>query len=138
MVQRVGAGHFGGFPFEQFGARVLKAWRQEAAEEEVYAGLNRNYLDAKYRLIRVSAFASPIFILAAGIGVLIVRAAGGARVVAGELTIGELVAFLAYLAMMTWPVFALGWIVSLVQRGTAALDRIMELHRLATEALSRS
>jgi ATP-binding cassette subfamily B protein len=117
------------------GIRVLKAWRQEAAEETAYLELNRDYLAAKYRLIRVSAFSAPVFILASGIGAIIVLAAGGARVVAGEMTVGELVAFLAYLAMMTWPVFALGWVVSLVQRGTAALDRIMELFALPPEEM---
>jgi ATP-binding cassette subfamily B protein len=62
-----------------------------------------------------------------GIGALLVLWLGSRRVVAGQMTIGELVAFNAYLTMLGWPMIAFGWVSNLLQRGMASWKRLLEI-----------
>jgi ATP-binding cassette subfamily B protein len=71
--------------------------------------------------------ASPLTAVVGGVGTVVVLWVGGARVIAGALTLGDFVAFNAYLAMLVWPTIALAWIVNLVERGIVSLDRIKEI-----------
>ena len=64
----------------------------------------------------------PLFAMLGGIGTLIVLWVGGREVIAGRLSVGSLVAFNGYLALLSWPTFALGWIIGIWQRGIAGLD----------------
>ena len=68
-----------------------------------------------------------MFRSAGGLGIAILLAYGGSRVLSGEVTIGGLVAFLQYFSYLVWPFMALGFMVNLYQRGTASLMRIQEL-----------
>jgi ATP-binding cassette subfamily B protein len=65
--------------------------------------------------------------MVAGLGTLLVLWAGGRGIVAGEITLGTLVAFMALFGLLTWPTIALGWVISLFQRGAAAMSRINEI-----------
>jgi ATP-binding cassette subfamily B protein len=62
-----------------------------------------------------------------GVGTVVILWVGGARVIAGRLTLGDFVAFNAYLAMLLWPTIALAWIANLVQRGIVSLERLQEI-----------
>jgi len=62
-----------------------------------------------------------------GIGALLVLWLGSRRVVAGQMTLGELVAFNAYLTMLGWPMIAFGWVSNLLQRGMASWKRLLEV-----------
>jgi ATP-binding cassette subfamily B protein len=55
------------------------------------------------------------------------------RVIRGAIGLGEFVAFMGYLGMLTWPFIALGWVLSLIQRGEAAMARILEIRRIVPE-----
>ncbi len=63
----------------------------------------------------------------AGIAATLVLWLGGRKVLQGTMTLGEFVAFNGYLAMLTWPLMAVGYVVNQYQRGTAALSRIAEI-----------
>jgi ATP-binding cassette subfamily B protein len=52
---------------------------------------------------------------------------GGREVVAGRLTLGEFVAFMSYLSLLTWPTIAVGWVINIFQRGSASMTRILEI-----------
>jgi ATP-binding cassette subfamily B protein len=69
----------------------------------------------------------PMFAMLGGIGTLIVLWAGGREVIAGRMTVGSLVAFNGYLVLLSWPTFALGWIIGIWQRGVAGWARVREL-----------
>jgi ATP-binding cassette subfamily B protein len=69
----------------------------------------------------------PLFAMLGGIGTLIVLWAGGREVIAGRMSVGSLVAFNGYLVLLSWPTFALGWIISIWQRGIAGWARVREL-----------
>jgi ATP-binding cassette, subfamily B, multidrug efflux pump len=106
------------------GARVVRAYAQEAAEERRFALANREYVARNKRLIRITGILHPGIGFLMGLGSLTVLWLGGRMVVAGEVTLGEFVAFGVYLAMLNWPMIALGWVVNLIERGEASMGRI--------------
>lgn len=109
------------------GVRVVRAFRQEAAEVERFRVLGETYLASNMRLARLNGLMSPGFALLAGLGGAITVGVGGAQLLQGRITVGEFVAFGIYLAMLTWPLIALGWTTNLFQRGAASLARVLEL-----------
>jgi ATP-binding cassette, subfamily B, multidrug efflux pump len=109
------------------GARVVRAYRQEAAELARFSVLNDEYLRRNMGLARLYGLMSPGMSLLAGIGAVVVLGVGGRMALSGRMTIGEFVAFGIYLAMLTWPLIALGWVINLFQRGSASMGRLNEL-----------
>jgi len=106
------------------GARVVRAYAQETAEEQRFALANQEYVARNKRLIRITGILHPGIGFLMGLGSLTVLWLGGRMVVAGEVTLGEFVAFGVYLAMLNWPMIALGWVVNLIERGEASMGRI--------------
>ena len=113
------------------GVRVVRSYRQERAEIEHFRRLSETYLQRNLRLARVQGAFHPLLTLLGGASGLVVLYAGGRLVMGGTVTVGEFVAFGVYLAMLVWPMIALGWAVNLVQRGAASMGRINELFRQA-------
>ncbi len=109
------------------GMHVVRAYTMEAAEIRRFQRLNAEYLGRSLRLARTQAAFSPLIGLIAGVGTLMVLWLGGKAVVDGRITLGALVAFNAYLALLAWPTIALGWTLSVVRRGLAAMGRIVEI-----------
>jgi ATP-binding cassette subfamily B multidrug efflux pump len=106
------------------GARVVRAYTQEAHEEARFAVANEEYVARNRRLVRISGILHPGIGFLMGLGSLTVLWLGGRMVVAGTITLGEFVAFGAYLAMLNWPMIALGWVVNLFERGEASTSRV--------------
>src|SRR3954470_13057704 len=113
------------------GVRVVRAYRQEAAEIEHFRQLSDEYMQRNLGLARVQGAFYPLLSLLGGASGLVVLYAGGRLVMTGSVSTGEFVAFGVYLAMLVWPMIALGWAVNLVQRGAASMGRINELFREA-------
>jgi ATP-binding cassette subfamily B multidrug efflux pump len=109
------------------GARVVRAYVQEPQEEERFADANREYVERNRRLIRLTGVLYPGIQFFMGLGAVTVLWLGGRLVVAGTITLGQFVAFGAYLAMLNWPMIALGWVVNLFERGEASMGRIDHL-----------
>ncbi len=109
------------------GMRVVKAYTMERGEVAEFARLNEEYVRRNLRLALLEGVASPLTAIVGGVGTVVVLWMGGARVIAGRLTLGDFVAFNAYLAMLLWPTIALAWIANLVQRGIVSLERIQEI-----------
>ena len=106
------------------GVRIVRAYRQEHAQEAEFDALNREYMDRNMALARTSAIFQPSLSILTGLGLLAVLWFGGQQAIAGEISNGEFVAFNFYLAMLTWPMIALGWVINLFQRGAASMGRI--------------
>lgn len=106
------------------GVRIVRAYGQEAAQEAEFDALNQEYMARNMALARISAVFHPTLSLLTGLGLLAVLWFGGQQVIAGTITPGEFVAFIFYLAMLTWPMIALGWVINLFQRGAASMARI--------------
>jgi len=109
------------------GIRVVKAYGQQKQEISHFAGLSKRYVSLNMDLARVFGVFFPLMRLVAGLSTLAVLYFGGLEVISGAISLGTMVAFFAYLAIMMWPVIALGWVLSLYQRGTASLDRINQM-----------
>jgi len=118
------------------GVRVVRAYRQERAEERHFGELNDEYLRRNLAMAKVQGAFHALMPLLGGLGGVIVLYTGGRLVVAGTITAGAFVAFSVYLAMLVWPMIALGWAISLLQRGAAAVQRINELLRQAPSITS--
>ena len=109
--------------------RIVRAYARERVEIERFAGLNRKYLAENLKLIGLWGKFYPLLEFLVGSTYVIVLWYGGRGVVAGDLTLGSFVMFMTYMAMLTWPMIGFGWVVNIVQRGTASLERMNELSR---------
>jgi ATP-binding cassette subfamily B protein len=109
------------------GVRVIRAYIQENAELRRFESLNRDFIRENIRLARTQGMFMPVLQAFIGLAFLCVLWAGGARLLSGSITLGQFVMFNTYMGMLIWPMIALGWVVNLMQRGTASLARIDEL-----------
>jgi ATP-binding cassette subfamily B protein len=109
------------------GVRVVRAYVQEQAELDRFESLNRSFIRENIRLARLSGMFMPLLQALIAFGFLLVLWIGGVRLLAGEISLGQFVMFNTYMGMLVWPMIALGWVVNLMQRGNASLDRIWEL-----------
>jgi ATP-binding cassette subfamily B multidrug efflux pump len=109
------------------GARIVRAYRQEAAEIARFGAINDEYLTLNMSLVRLWGTLNPLFAFFGGLGAVIVLGVGGVFAIRGTISIGSFVAFGMYLTMLTWPMIALGWVVNLFQRGDASMGRLAEI-----------
>jgi ATP-binding cassette subfamily B protein len=109
------------------GVRMVRAYRQEAHEVEMFDELNKEYMEETLRLARTSALFMPLLQFLVGTTFLLVLWAGGLAVVEGRITLGSFVMFNTIMGMLVWPMIAFGWVVNLMQRGSASFSRIRDL-----------
>ena len=106
------------------GVRVVKAYTLEASEVEHFKELNQEFVDHNHRQIRLMTFFFPLFRFLPGISGVVLLWMGGLHVIEGKITLGDFVAFNAYLMMLVRPMIMLGFIVNTFERGAASMDRI--------------
>jgi ATP-binding cassette, subfamily B, multidrug efflux pump len=109
------------------GVAVVKHYGLEELRHRRFRALNDTYLERSLRLVRARGVLGPLFAMLAGAGTLIVLWAGGRQVISGRMSLGDLVAFNVYVVNLSWPTIALGWIISLWQRGVAGWSRVREI-----------
>lgn len=109
------------------GVRVVRAYRQEGSESRRFNEMGEAYLQSNMGLAKLNGIMNPSASLLAGLGAAITLAVGGRLLINGTITVGEYVAFGIYLAMLTWPLIAIGWTMNLFQRGAASMSRVLEL-----------
>jgi ATP-binding cassette subfamily B protein len=109
------------------GARIVRAYRQEDAEIARFRTINADYAARNLGLARVAGAFHPLLAVLGGLGAVVVIWIGGRLVIQGTISPGKFVSFGVYLVMLVWPMIALGWAVSLVQRGEASMGRINAL-----------
>lgn len=106
------------------GVRVVKAYTLEASEIEHFQELNHDFVERNHRQIRLMTFFFPLFRFLPGIGGVVLLWMGGLHVIEGKITLGDFVAFSAYLMMLVRPMITLGFIVNTFERGAASMDRM--------------
>ena len=109
------------------GIHVVKAYAREPHEISQFSRENARFREVSLELGRVRGIIAPVIKVVSSLGILVVLWYGGARVTHGRLTIGGLVAVIGYLHLLAWPTMALGWMLSVLQRGRAAMQRLEEL-----------
>jgi ATP-binding cassette, subfamily B, multidrug efflux pump len=115
------------------GIRVVKAHVEEEGEFRAFRAIHEDYLEKNRAMIQIWSGMWPLLSLLGGVASAIVLGVGGSLVVQGRITLGELVAFQIYLAMLIWPMISLGWVSNLFQRGAASMGRIQEILALPAE-----
>lgn len=106
------------------GMHVIRAYVRAAWQNDLFAGLNDRFRADNIALARVRGLFPPLMKSVSGTGLLVVLWYGGTKVIAGQLSLGDLVAFMGYLHLLAWPTMAMGWLISLYQRGKAAMQRL--------------
>ena len=109
------------------GVRLIRAFAQEDAEIRSFENANREYIRRSLLLVRLMGMLWPTLEFLLGLSMVVVLWVGGHEVLSGRISVGAFVAFNTYMLMLTWPVIALGWVVNIVQRGTASMTRIHEI-----------
>jgi ATP-binding cassette subfamily B multidrug efflux pump len=117
------------------GVRMIRAFVQERAELRRFEELNRAYIAQNIKLVRIQGVFQPLLEVLIGLTFLAVLLMGGRDVLRGRISIGAFVMFNTYMGTLVWPMIALGWVVNLMQRGSASLGRINQiLHEVPTIA----
>lgn len=109
------------------GIRVVKSYIREEYEIENYKKESNEYLNRKMDLVKLQAMFIPVFLIIAGLSFIIVLWAGGSQMIEENFTIGELVAFYAYLGMLIWPMISFGWVATMIQQAEASMKRLMKI-----------
>ena len=109
------------------GVRMVRAFAQENAELRRFEDLNRGYIAQNLKLVRMQGLFQPLLEALIGITFLVVLWGGGYQVLRGRISLGSFIMFNTYMGRLVWPMIALGWVVNLMQRGTASLARINQI-----------
>ena len=113
------------------GVRMIRAFAQENAELRRFKQLNQQYIAQNLKLVRIQGFFQPLLEALIGLTFLVVLWMGGRQVLLGRISLGSFVMFNTYMGMLVWPMIALGWVINLMQRGSASLNRINQIQHEA-------
>jgi len=108
------------------GIRVLKAYNREDFIKNEFDQESRNYKTASLSLAKTNAFFIPVIVSLIGLSTVIIVYFGGLKSINNELSIGEILQFIFYINMLTWPIASIGWVTSLIQRAAASQKRVNE------------
>jgi len=115
------------FSQESFsGIRIIKSFVKEKYMNDSLKREAEDYKDKNLVLVKLEAFFFPIMLMLIGLSTILTVYIGGIKTIAGEIQLGNIAEFIIYVNMLTWPVTALGWVTSLVQRAAASQTRINE------------
>jgi ATP-binding cassette subfamily B multidrug efflux pump len=120
------------------GMHVVKAYSQEDFQTRQFIALNEEFQAKSLALAKIRGIIAPVMQGMNALTVLIVIWYGGIRVVRGDLLVADIVAFIAYLNILAWPTVAFGWMLSLVERGRAAMERLNEIFEVEPAIASPS
>ncbi len=106
------------------GIRIIKAYNREKEESLKLEAVSKDYIDKNLRLVSITGSFFPMMLLFSNLSLAILLYLGGRQTIALTITPGDFVAFISYIGILTWPMMAMGWVINLIQRGRASLDRI--------------
>jgi ATP-binding cassette subfamily B multidrug efflux pump len=109
------------------GARLIRAFAQEDAQIAAFETSNQEYIRRSLLLARLMAMLWPTLEFVLGVSLVVTLLVGGHEVVLHHITVGQFTTYNVFMVQLTWPMIAIGWVVNLVQRGTASVVRINDL-----------
>lgn len=118
------------------GIRVLKAFVREEDSAREFTIASEEYKTKSINLTRVNALFFPLIMALVGISTIITVYVGGLQVIQGEIGYGVIAEFILYVNILTWPVTALGWVTSIIQRAAASQTRINEFLDIKNDIVS--
>ncbi|KGX90717.1 multidrug ABC transporter ATP-binding protein [Pontibacillus halophilus JSM 076056 = DSM 19796] len=108
------------------GVRVIRAFVQEKQDEERFSAMTEDVYDKNIEVAKIDAMFEPTIKILVGLSYTIGLGYGAHLVFTNAMTLGQLVSFNVYLGMLIWPMFAVGELINVMQRGNASLDRVNE------------
>ena len=109
------------------GIRIIKSFVQENNQLKIFRKSNQNNYNSNMKLVKLFGLMNPTVMFVASISYVLAIALGGKMVIEDTLMLGELVSFISYLGMLTWPMMAIGQVINMIQRGTASMKRLNEI-----------
>jgi len=119
------------------GIRIVKSFNMSRQEERLLRNLCNDFMKKNLKLAIPQSLLGPVFEYITYMGIILLLFMGGKMVLEGAITLGTLVAFQRYISMMVWPMTAIGWCLSLLQRGNASMKRIDEVMDERSEVVSK-
>ncbi|MGQ9509049.1 MAG: ABC transporter ATP-binding protein [Thermodesulfobacteriota bacterium] len=111
------------------GIRVVRAYVQEDWEQKKLSDLSRGYMEKNLKITRIWGLFFPILLFLSNLSLAIILYVGGKLTILQRISPGDLVAFMSYLGLLTWPMMALGWAINIIQRGKASMERVDRILR---------
>ncbi|QEC53176.1 ATP-binding cassette subfamily B protein [Anseongella ginsenosidimutans] len=118
------------------GIRIMKAYVREKQTRKDFGRESQEYMDRSVSLAKLQAVFFPVIVLLVGISILLTVYIGGIEVSRGRITTGNIAEFIVYIGQLTFPMMALGWVSSIVQRAAASQKRINQFLHTRPEILS--
>ncbi|NJN27666.1 MAG: ABC transporter ATP-binding protein [Cyclobacteriaceae bacterium] len=118
------------------GIRVLKSFAREQDSLERFTEESDHYKKKSLQLTQVNAMFFPLIMSLIGLSTVLTIFVGGTEVIKGTLTIGNIAEFILYVNLLTWPVTALGWVTSIIQRAAASQKRINQFLKTKNHIVS--
>lgn len=109
------------------GIRVVKAYTREKETLDTWREESEEYKKRSMSLVQFNAMFHPVVMLLVGLATVLTVWIGGIKVIDGEITLGMIAEFILYVNMLTWPIVAIGWVTTLIQRAGASQIRLNEL-----------
>ncbi len=106
------------------GIRVIKSFVQEELALEEFSSANKNNLEKNMELVKVSGIFHPLIQFVASLSFLVVIVYGSKLVILDTISLGDFIAFNNYLSLLIWPMMAIGFVINIIQRGIASMERI--------------
>ncbi len=106
------------------GIRVIKSFSQEKYDLDDFNTYNMANLKSNMKLVKLFGAMHPLITLISTISLLIILTYGSKLVINQTMTLGDFVAFISYIEILTWPMMAIGFVVNVLQRGMASMKRI--------------
>ncbi len=118
------------------GIRVVKGFNMSSQEARTFRGLCKDFVKKNLSLVIPQSLLGPVFEFITYLGIIILLLVGGNMVLEGTITLGTLIAFQMYISKMVWPMTAVGWSLSLLQRGKASMARVDEIMNVTPEIVN--
>lgn len=119
------------------GIHTLKLYNRETIEKKRFEDLNETYINTQMKLVKWRSFLWPFFLYVVALTHFAILFIGGREVIAGKMTLGELLQFTIMVAGLQFPVLSFGWVMSLLQQGISAMNRLKTIYGRSNELTGR-
>ena len=109
------------------GIKVMKTFGQEKEDVDAFEKQTDNVVSKNKSVYKIDSLFDPAITLIMGVSYVLTIVVGGYLIMGNEITIGDFVTFINYIGMLVWPMFAIGRLFNIIERGSASYDRIEEL-----------
>jgi len=118
------------------GIRIVKSYGKEPEFDKYFEEESNDFKFKSLSLARVQALFFPLMILLVSLSTLLTVYIGGKLVMSGQISYGNIVEFVIYISMLTWPITSIGWIASIIQTASASQTRINEILKIQPEIVN--